>query len=293
MLSSKSFAKINLYLEITGNDAKGYHLLDSLMTCIDLYDIVKIDRTQNNLKLNINGPYSQVLTNNIQENIIIKTINLLVKRYNFTPNLEITLTKNIPVSAGLGGGSANAATVMLMLNKLYELNLSVKQLIDISLEIGCDIAFCLYKKMALISGVGQIITDIKVKKEDFSVLIVNPNQQLSTKKVFNLFRSKYSSVINSYKQQVIESDSLIDIIKNRNNDLQAPACEIMPQIADIISNIKKQDNCLVAAMSGSGPSCFGLFRSKSDLLKAKDNITKQFPQFYVRDCKIIYDSRDI
>src|SRR5690606_5243527 len=157
---NKSFAKLNLYLEVTGINQQGYHLLDSLMSLINLYDIIKIEESSK-LELAIDGAYSKHLKANINENIIIKAVNLLAKNYNLNPKFKISLTKNIPVSAGLCGGSSNAATIILMFNQIYNLNLPIERLTEIGLQLGCDVPFFLHQKTALISGIGEKITEVK------------------------------------------------------------------------------------------------------------------------------------
>ncbi|MDA0902651.1 MAG: 4-(cytidine 5'-diphospho)-2-C-methyl-D-erythritol kinase [Proteobacteria bacterium] len=286
MLIANSFAKINLYLEIVGRNAQGYHLLDSLMASIALHDVIKIEENAADLSLQITGEYADELQGELTDNIIIKAVNLLAKNYAISTKLKISLTKNIPTGAGLGGGSSNAATMLKLLNKLYKLNLSQAQLMDLALQLGCDVPFCLQQKMAVVGGVGEKIGDVRIKQEDWFLLIVNPRKSLSTKRVFELFNEKYRQE-NHYQAQEINSDQLIDLIAQRQNHLQKPAIELVPQINDILSALSQQQGCAIARMSGSGATCFALFTKEEQLKKSQEALKTQFPNFFITNSKIL------
>ncbi|MFT6077667.1 MAG: 4-diphosphocytidyl-2-C-methyl-D-erythritol kinase, partial [Rickettsiales bacterium] len=144
MITRKSFAKINLYLEMVGvaknqHHSKDYHLIDSLKVMIGIYDQISFERSDH-FELEIIGDNAQ----NIQENnIITKVVRLMEEKYDFDPNIKITLEKNIPIGAGLGGGSSNAAIVILELNRAYNLNLNVQELSNLGLKVGADVPFFL------------------------------------------------------------------------------------------------------------------------------------------------------
>lgn len=180
----KSYAKINLFLEILGKNQENYHILESLMCFLDIFDDIQIQGNQG-LKLEFRGQYADFLKNDKSENIILKTVNFMAKKYNFEPNLYIILDKKIPIGAGLGGGSANCASIILAVNEIYNLGLKPDELMEIGLKMGCDVPICLNQKVALVEGVGDKITQIDGKFEDLFVLIVNPNKFLSTKAAFD------------------------------------------------------------------------------------------------------------
>jgi 4-diphosphocytidyl-2-C-methyl-D-erythritol kinase len=182
-MNRKSFAKINLYLELIGKNSNNYHLLDSLMTQINIFDEISICESKN-LELEIKGKNCDSLQKNSQSNIIIKAVNLLAEMFHFKPNIKITLNKQIPIAAGLGGGSSNAATILLMLNDFYNLNLSQKQLLNLGLKLGADVPFFINEKPALVSGIGEIIEPANFDFSNLFLLIVNPNKNLSTQSVF-------------------------------------------------------------------------------------------------------------
>ncbi len=280
----KSHAKINLFLKILGKNDQNYHTLESLICFLDIYDIIKIKKSDT-LSLSITGEYANFLENDNTENIILKTIKYLAKEFNFVPNLAINLKKNIPIGAGIGGGSANSAAIILAINKIFNLKLSESQLIEIGLKMGCDVPICLNNHMALVQGIGEKLTSIEVKTKPFYCLIANPNKHLSTKEVFESLT--ISNKNNS--QKIPKNSNIIDFIKDRNNDLEAAAIKIMPQISLILDQIKQQKNCLLSRMSGSGATCFGLFDNDLDLKNAYNNLKKEFPQFYVKESRLIYE----
>ncbi|MES2676807.1 MAG: 4-(cytidine 5'-diphospho)-2-C-methyl-D-erythritol kinase [Pseudomonadota bacterium] len=276
MLIKKSPAKINLYLEIVGRTANGYHLLDSLMVMIDIFDVITLEKNDD-LQLEIKGSNTKDLQENWRENIVIKAINLLAEKYHFTPNIKITLEKNIPIAAGLGGGSSNAATVLLMLNEFYNLHLSQAELLALGLQLGADVPFFINGRMAFVSGIGEVLKPAQFDCKKIFLLIVNPQKPLSTKEVFLNSKADFAS-----ENQQIHSSEIVATIKNRRNDLQISAIKIMPEIAIILEKISQQKNCLISRMSGSGATCFGIFSNAEDLELARANMQKTFPNFYIK-----------
>jgi 4-diphosphocytidyl-2-C-methyl-D-erythritol kinase len=266
------------------------------MVFVDIADQISFEQNDS-LHLHIKGSNASLLQNNWQNNIIIKAVNLLAEKYHFIPNIKITLEKNIPISAGLGGGSSNAATTLLMLNQLYQLNLSKSKLLDFGLKLGADVPFFVNGLMSisgsttcLVSGIGEVLKPVYFNLDNLFLLIVNPNKPLSTKKVFE----RYDSALPQISPQISAQNSLniegqnidfISPIKDRRTDLQNSAIEMMPEIATILQKISSQKNCLMARMSGSGASCFGVFDNENDLELASINLQKEHPNFYIAKSK--------
>ena len=286
MIIAKSFAKINLYLKVIGKRADGYHLLESLMALIDVFDLIKIEKS-NNFELKIEGLNQQFLQQNWQDNIIIKTFDLLSSHHHFSPNIKITLQKNIPIAAGLGGGSSNAACLMLMLNDFYQLGLGQKQLLDLGLKIGADVPFFLNalttQKPIFVSGIGEILENCDKKLPNWHLLIINPNIPLSTQKIFSLF-SKNDFCQNNFQNS---DQEILTTIQNCNNDLQNEAIKIVPEIGLIINFAEKQKGCLLARMSGSGASCFVVFKDAKDAEICYKNFKTTFPNFYTNQSSFL------
>lgn len=282
-LRKNSFAKINLFLKIKGK-IENYHDLVSLITLIDLHDNIEIKRS-NKFSIKITSEFASLIDKD--NNIFIEILNFFKRKYNIDNNLEITLEKNIPVSAGLGGGSSNAATFMLMINEIFNLNLSIKDLQNISLNFGSDIYFFLENKACIIEGRGDVVKPIK-KFDNKEILIVNPRIELSTKNVF-----KNNKVIshNFDFNLNINSIDIVDAIKNYDNDLTSSATGIVNEIDVIIKNLYKYGaHC--AKMSGSGASCFAIFNNLSELDYCFNVFRNKFPNFYIKKSKIIYSGLD-
>ncbi len=289
----KSFAKINLYLEIIGRRADGYHLLDSLMVLIDIFDEISIEKSDH-LELAIKG-FDDSLQQDRQQNIIIKTVNLLAARYDFVPQIKITLTKNIPIAAGLGGGSSNAATMMLLLNDFYHLGLTTQELSELGLEIGADVPFFLNAlithKPTFVSGIGEVLKDFDGQIPDLHLLIINPKKPLSTKKVFELFAKDFgvnqkNTVIDRGLGGIFLKEDILNLAQHHNNDLQNSAIKIVPEIALILNALQKE-KCLLARMSGSGASCFAIFENVDNLDNCYQKLQKTFPDFYLKKTKLV------
>ena len=278
---ARSFAKINLFLEITGKNSKNYHLIDSLMAFVDIFDIISVEKS-NKLELEIIGEQNLKFLGKKEDNILIKTVNLFAKKYNFIPNINIKLEKNIPIAAGLGGGSANAATLIEILIKLYDLKISREELRVIALEIGSDVPFCLHKKIALVSGVGEVIRSVNIDKKNLYLLIINPKISIDTGKIFQNYQLLEED---TQKEQKLD---LISMIKCRKNHLEQVAIKFCPKIVDILENLRLQRNIISAKLSGSGATCFGVFVKKSDLDLAFDNLKSIFPEFYIKKTKLLY-----
>jgi len=284
-ITAKSFAKINLFLEIISKNANNYHIIDSLMAFIDIYDVIEVKKSsqqKSKIDLEIVGEQDLQFLGKKNDNILIKTTNLMAKKFNFVPNIEIKLKKNIPIAAGLGGGSSNAATLIEILIKLYNLKISKQELQEVAIEIGSDVPFCLHKKIAKISGIGEKITNIEINQPQLHLLIINPKIPVDTGKIFQNYQLPENN-----KQNNQEND-LISIIQGRKNHLQLVAEEFCPQIRKILENLRLQRNIISAKLSGSGATCFGVFDKKNDLEVAFYNLKAIFPEFYIKKSYLLY-----
>ncbi len=271
-------AKINLFLKLTGRRADGYHDLESLFAFLDLADelsVVKGDK----FKLEIGGEFAQKI--DPQNNLFTKILDFFVAEFGIEKNLQIKIVKNIPVSAGLGGGSSDAAYFLHALNQIFALNLSVADLQKISLNFGSDIAFLLQKKAAIVKGRGEEIVEFPEFKP-IPALLINPKIAVSTKEIFAAFDGNFSAKIS--KDELLRKD--VFELLNFSNDMEKPAIAALPLIAEILQNLRNQ-NAKVAKMSGSGASCFGIFADENSLDLANDFFAKNFPNFFVRKVKIL------
>ncbi len=279
MISQNSHAKINLFLKLTGKRPNGFHELESLFAFLDLADNLEVSLSDN-FDFKIDGEFAAGA--DLQNNIITKILDYFIEKFSVSRNLKIKLTKNIPVAAGLGGGSSNAAYFMMALNKLFALNLSKENLQKISVKFGSDIAFFFEEKASIIKGCGDLIEGYPAFA-DIPALLINPKINLATKDVFVKFADDFSKEIPTAE---LQKKDVFDLIENFPNDLTNPAISILPMIQEILQELKNQ-NAKIAKMSGSGASCFAIFSDATNLKNAQKNLTKKFPNFFIKQVKIL------
>jgi len=267
----KAYAKINLFLNVFNKTKDNLHNLKSLVCFIDLYDEIIISES-NKFLIKIKGPFKSFVKK--RENIIEKTFIIFSKFSGLKTNYKILLNKKIPVAAGLGGGSADAAVILQGLNLLNKKKIKKKDLFKLAMEIGSDVPACLYNKNVFFSGYGQILSKAP-KIPPVSVLLINPCKELSTKKVFNIY--KKNKLIK--KSNFIYKNFFLWILE-QNNDLQKFAEKFVPEIKEMIKFLSSSKNCFFSKMTGSGPTVFGLFRKKIDAQKVNLLLKKKHPKWW-------------
>ena len=278
MFKSSCPAKINLFLKLTGKRSDGYHELESLFAFLDLADDLEVKKSDE-FKLEITGEFAAEI--DLKNNLFTKILDFFVTQFQISKNLHIKITKNIPVGAGLGGGSSDAAYFLHALNEIFTLNLSILELQKISLNFGSDIAFLLQNQAAIVKGRGELITPFP----DFSTipaLLINPKISVSTKEIFAKFNENFSPEI--LTPELVKAD--ISELLHFPNDMEKPAISSLPLIAEILDNLNRQ-NAQIAKMSGSGASCFGIFENENSLDLATNFFTQNFPNFFVKKVKIL------
>ena len=267
----KAYAKINLFLNVFNKTKDNLHNLKSLVCFIDLYDEIIISES-NKFLIKIKGPFKNFVKK--RENIIEKTFIIFSKFSGLKTNYKILLNKKIPVAAGLGGGSADAAAILQGLNFLNKKKIKKKDLFKLAMEIGSDVPACLYNKNVFFSGYGQILSKAP-KIPPVSVLLINPSKELSTKKVFNIYKKKKLMK----KSNFIYKNFFLWILE-QNNDLQKYAEKFVPEIKEMIKFLSSSKNCFFSKMTGSGPTVFGLFRKKIDAQKVNLLLKKKHPKWW-------------
>lgn len=275
----KSRAKINLSIDVTGKREDGYHLVEMIMQTIDLYDIIKIKEIDID-EININSNSSDIPLN--ENNIVYKAARILKNQFNIKNGVEIFIEKNIPVAAGMAGGSCNAAAVLVGLNKIWNLNLSEKRLQEIGLKLGADVPFCISGNAALAQGIGEELTYIEGLPRDTFILVCKPNLFVSTKEVYEGLdlQNIKNRPDNKFLIECLEKGNINLLAKNMVNVLETVTSNIHKEIKDI-ENIMLYNNALGAMMSGSGPTVFGLFDKEEDALNGKGELLKKYNQVYI------------
>ena len=274
-------AKINLSLKVKAQLKNGYHLLSSHIVFLDLFDKIHI-RASSKDTLKIIGPFENLLSFKNDDNLITKTLEFCRNIELTNKKFRVTLEKNIPVSAGLGGGSANSASVIRYFLNTKKID-DVEKIIQNSKLLGADVPACIYSKPIFMEGIGEKISFFNMNKSlNIGIVLINPCIQLSTKKVFSEWLPK-NKIISEKK--VLKVNDLQDFLKitNIGNDLEKPAIKIVPEINLILKSFKNSNDCLQFGMSGSGPTCYGIFANKKIAVKFKDNIllSKNLKNFWV------------
>ena len=258
----KAYAKVNISLDIVGKREDGYHILEMIMQTIDLYDEINIEKQKKDITIKCNKPY--VPTD--ERNLAYRAAKLFMEKYNIHIGVNINIKKNIPVSAGLAGGSTDGAAVLKLMNRLFEVNASDEELMEIGLKLGADVPYCIKGGTALCKGIGEEVTKLKDFKDKILVL-VKPPFGVSTKSVYQEFDlGKVRSHPNTETLiKAIESNDLKLVSNNMKNLLE----NVTLRKHKVLINIKeemKNTGAIAAMMSGSGPTVFAFF---DDMLKAQ------------------------
>jgi len=276
--TEKAFAKINLTLNVFKKDLNGLHNINSIVAFTDLYDSIefyKNKKTHLLINNNVDGVISKL------DNIIIKSDSIFRSLCPGSDYYLYKLDKYIPIAAGLGGGSADAAAIFRGLCKINNKQMSDIIGSGISDTIGSDVTACLFSKLLLLQGTGEKITTLDNNIQLFA-LLVNPNKEISTKKVFSMIQSNNLRTDNDNFNQLNTDNNLLEFIINGKNDLQDIACSLVPEINRILLMIQRTDKCIVSRMSGSGATCFGLYENLEYLDKAYHHIINTYPDYWCK-----------
>jgi len=281
----KSYCKINLSLKVIKKMKNGYHIINSLITFCNLYDIISITESK---KLNDNiiftGKFKKGI--NKKSNTITKILSLLRKdKFLINQFFKINIKKNIPHGSGLGGGSSNAAYLLNYLNIKMKLKLTKKYINLIASKAGSDVPLILKKKNSFLGGKkGKIVRSNK--KFKLNLLVVYPNIVCSTKKVFKNNR-KISSINSNNLFNSINRKNLIDFLTKEGNDLQETVIKLYPNVKKIINYIKSLNGCYFSRITGSGSACIGIFSNEKNVNDAKRSIKLKYPKYWTAVSKTI------
>ena len=267
LVTERAHAKINLALHVIGRRLDGYHELDSIVAFADICDVLTLEPASS-LALTFSGPFAGAVHDG-SDNTVLAAWHLLAKSAELTP-VKFHLEKNLPIAAGIGGGSADAAACLRGLLRLFSLKISTRELSAIALKLGADVPVCLASQTARMQGIGEILTPLVLQLPKAAVL-VNPLVPSPTAKVFGMLGL----------QRGQQFGTAIENFTSWRNDLKSPAIECVPEIATVIAAIKSQPDILNAGMSGSGATCFGVCESVRDAEVAADSIKNQYPHWWV------------
>lgn len=272
-----SYAKINLSLDIVGLRKDGYHFLEMVMQTIDLHDKVYLSVKEEGIEINSNN-------HNIpldSRNLAYKAAKLFKETFCIKDGVEIYIEKNIPIEAGLAGGSSNAAAVLRGLRDTFLPNLSNEELAKIGVKIGADVPYCIYGGTAFCEGIGEKIIKLNSFK-DYYLVLVKPHFGISTKEVYKNI-DKIDIVNHPNTKEVIKAvneDNLKLLCKNMGNVLQMVTLEKMKELKNIQKQLFKF-GALGAQMTGSGPTMFGFFSDRVLAEKCYTNMMTKYNEVYI------------
>lgn len=279
----KTYAKINIGLDVTGKREDGYHLLDSVMQQVDLYDIVTIEKT-NTGKIELDSNNKNIPLD--EKNLAWKAAAKLMEESNNITGVKIYIEKNIPMAAGMAGGSTDGAAVFTGINELFELGYTKEELCAFAVKLGADIPFCIEGGTRRCEGIGEVMTRL-TKKPEMYAIIVKPDIEVSTKYVYS--NLKLDSVSHPDMNAILEGFEEMDLKKicsNMGNVLASVTLEKHPELKTLLKYID-ETGAVGSLMSGSGPTVFGLFDSFDDAKKAEDAIKVKAADCFVKAVSVI------
>ena len=287
VLRASAPAKLNLYLHVTGRRADGYHLLDSLIVFAGIADTVEV-APAHGLRLDVEGPFAAALgPASSGDNIVMRAARRLAEAAGIEPNAAIRLTKRLPVAAGIGGGSSDAAATIDLLCRLWDIKPPAAMLDAIALALGADVPVCRFARAAFVGGIGEAIAPAP-PLPPVALVLVNPLKPLPTNSVFAARRGPYSAP-GRFAESPKDAAALALVLRERGNDLTEAASSRMPEIADIVTGIGATRGCLLARMSGSGATCFGLFAHMEQAMTAAAMIERARPDWWSVAAPLITD----
>lgn len=255
----KAYAKINIGLKVGNKRSDGFHNIETLMACVDLWDDIYLEDSEKTIIEGMDIPY--------KDNLIYKVITLLKDKYEIDRNVKVTIKKRIPLGSGLGGGSSDAAAMFRGLNKLWSLNLSIATMEELGQKIGSDVSFFITSHKSIVKGKGEVLKKVNFPLP-YKILLVNLPINISTKTIYENYESKNSSKF-EYSLNNWPGEALI-------NDLESVYLKTYPEVFEIISNIKIDLQGIVNLMSGSGPTVFGLYNIDKNVNKIKKAIEQKY-----------------
>ncbi len=290
MVSAFAPAKINLTLHVTGQSAAGYHYLDSLVAFASVGDDVTVTLSDE-LRLSVRGPEGSDLPSDMN-NLVLRAAALVAG----DGGASLSLTKRLPVSSGIGGGSADAAAAFrAMLVGGDDPRAPIKSLWakpgamfreygEAVLALGADVPMCLLSRPVRARGIGEKLTFVNVPP--VAAVLVNPRVPMATPEVFNALQVRDNPPMPDDLPAFSNAETLVSFLSEMRNDLEATAIGLAPRIEEALQSIQGTKGCLLARMSGSGATCFGLYEAQTDAGDAATAIRDAHPDWWVADCWI-------
>lgn len=282
MPTTEAPAKINLALHVTGQRSDGYHLIESLVVFTGLGDLVSASLADAD-GFTLEGPEAGSLSGqDTQGNLVVRARDALREAAERSgiklPPVAIRLEKRLPVASGIGGGSADAAATLKLLCQLWDYHPESQHLSQIALRLGADVPMCLNGHPLIARGIGEKLEPVELGFR-LDMVIINPRIGVSTPAVFSALHSRHNSPLPS-PDQFTDRGGLLDWLSRTRNDLEQPAQALAPEILACLKALRKS-GALFARMSGSGASCFGIYKDTEAALEAANQIRQKMPGWFI------------
>ncbi len=270
-------AKVNLFLHVGEKRADGFHELESLVVFADVGDLLAL-APADHLSLSIAGPFAHGLST--EDNLVLKAARAFAAATGTAPLGRFALTKNLPVASGIGGGSADAAAALRALASLHPGAADPARLLEIAATIGADVAACVRARALLMRGRGDRLDDVQPFPA-LNALLVNPGQSVSTAEAFRRLEARTGTGVSELPRSFVDASAVIRFLRATRNDLEVPGRKIAPAIANVLDEIARMPGVLMARMSGSGATCFGLFETGLDAQMAATALGRSHPSWWI------------
>jgi 4-diphosphocytidyl-2-C-methyl-D-erythritol kinase len=279
-------AKVNLTLRVAGRRADGYHDLESVVAFADCADRLSL-KAGPDLTLTATGPRAQECGES-RDNLVIKAARLLGERVAGLQFGQFALDKQLPVAAGVGGGSADAAAALRLLARMNDIGIDDIRVIEAARLTGADVPVCLSSSACIMTGVGETLQPLSLP--EMPSLLVNPRIAVATRDVFAELGLRHGEMrvgatdvmeALAWPEPDASFDDWLDVLTDGTNDLEAPALRIQPVIGEVLSALRSTDGVRLARMSGSGATCFAIFASVEAAQRAAHSIERDHPKWWV------------
>jgi 4-diphosphocytidyl-2-C-methyl-D-erythritol kinase len=279
-------AKVNLTLRVVGRRVDGYHDLESLVAFADCGDRLALAPGPE-LKLDTTGPLADDC-GDVADNLVLRAALLLAEQMPGLKLGEFTLDKVLPVAAGIGGGSADAAAALRLLARLNDLALDDPRLLEVALRIGADVPVCLVSRASGMTGVGETLSPLALPK--MPCVLVNPRVAVATKDVFAALGLRNGELLvgatdvlqsPAWPEDGASLEDWVEALAENSNDLELPAMRIQPAIGEVLSALSATNGAWLARMSGSGATCFAIYENTAEAQRASQKIRLDHPQWWV------------
>lgn len=265
-MDETAYAKVNLALHVRGREADGYHRIETLFAFCEDGDRV-VAEAADGLTLRIEGPFADALAGE-EDNLALRAARLLAERYGVAAGAALTLEKNLPVASGIAGGSADAAAALRLLNRLWRLGAPEAELLPLAASLGADVPACLLSRTVRGEGRGDALDESRVPDlAGLPVLLVNPGVAVATAEVFRRWTGS-------------DGGPLAADFTSARNDLEGPACLVAPAVAATLAVLRAAGGATLVRMSGSGATCFALYRSEAERARAAAAVAAAHPDWW-------------